>query len=248
MAIVQISKIQQRAGNLVDLPQLDNAEFGWAADENRLFIGRTGNTYSSENIEVLTSYSNISFSQINGSDGGNFNITVPLNGQILTYVSSTDTWENYTGLNSQLGGTKLQLGDVANLSMTGGAIGYILETDGAGNLSWTPKNTLYTTIKGLTNDITGNIVTMTVSNLTPYTNGQIVTISGATISNSGANSNINGNTFYLKLNGDYATSGNVVLYTDLGLTATANGAGLATYVANSGIATAALGGSGSGRG
>jgi len=246
MAIVQISKIQQRAGNLVDLPQLDNGEFGWATDENRLFIGRTGNTYADENIEVLTSYSNISFSQINGSDGGNFNITVPLNGQILTYVSSTDTWENYTGLNSQLGGAKLKLGNVSNISMTGGAIGYILETDGLGNLSWTPKNTLYTTIKGLTNNITGNIVTMTVSNLTPYTNGQIVTITSATITNSGANSNINGHTFYLKLNGDYATSGNVVLYTDLGLTATANGAGLLTYVANSGIATAALGGSGSG--
>jgi hypothetical protein len=246
MAIVQISKIQQRAGNLVDLPQLDNGEFGWATDENRLFIGRTGNTYADENIEVLTSYSNISFSQINGSDGGNFNIVGPQNGQILTYVSSTDTWENYTGLTTQLDGAKLKLGNVSNISMTGGAIGYILETDGLGNLSWTPKNTLYTTIKGLTNNVTGNIVTMTVSNLTPYTNGQIVTITGATISNSGANSNINGNTFYLKLNGDYATSGNVVLYTDLGLTATANGAGLATYVANSGIATAALGGSGSG--
>jgi len=246
MAIVQISKIQQRAGNLVDLPQLDNGEFGWATDENRLFIGRTGNTYADENIEVLTSYSNISFSQINGSDGGNFNIVGPQNGQILTYVSSTDTWENYTGLTTQLDGAKLKLGNVSNISMTGGAIGYILETDGLGNLSWTPKNTLYTTIKGLTNNVTGNIVTMTVSNLTPYTNGQIVTITGATISNSGANSNINGNTFYLKLDGDYATSGNVVLYTDLGLTATANGAGLATYVANSGIATAALGGSGSG--
>ena len=49
MAIIQISKIQQRAGNLVDLPQLDNAEFGWAADENRLFIGRTGNTVTNEN-------------------------------------------------------------------------------------------------------------------------------------------------------------------------------------------------------
>ena len=245
MAIVQISKIQQRAGNLVDLPQLDNGEFGWATDENRLFIGRTGNTYADENIEVLTSYSNISFSQINGSDGGNFNVVAAQNGQILTYVGSTDTWENYTGLNSQLGGAKLKLGNVSNISMTGGAIGYILETDGAGNLSWTPKNTLYTTIKGLTNNVTGNIVTMTVANTTPYTNGQIVTISGATISNSGANSNINGHTFYVKLNGDYATSGNVVLYTDLGLTTTANGAGLATYAANSGVATASLaGGSG----
>ena len=244
MAIVQISKIQQRAGNLVDLPQLDNAEFGWATDENRLFIGRTGNTYADENIEVLTSYSNISFSQINGSDGGNFNIVGPQNGQILTYVSSTDTWENYTGLNAQLDGDKLNLGDVSNISMTGGAIGYILETDGLGNLSWTPKNTLYTPVINLTNNVTGNIVTMKVANTTPYTNGQIVTITGATISNAGANSNINGNTFYLKLNGDYATSGNVVLYTDSGLTVTANGAGLVTYTANSGIATAALGGSG----
>lgn len=248
MAIVQISKIQQRAGNLVDLPQLDNAEFGWATDENRLFIGRTGNTYADENIEVLTSYSNISFSQINGSDGGNFNIVGPQNGQILTYVSSTDTWENYTGLNAQLDGDKLNLGDVSNISMTGGAIGYILETDGLGNLSWTPKNTLYTPVINLTNNVTGNIVTMKVANTTPYTNGQIVTITGATISNAGANSNINGNTFYLKLNGDYATSGNVVLYTDSGLTVTANGAGLVTYTANSGIATAALGGSGGGNG
>jgi len=246
MAIVQISKIQQRAGNLVDLPQLDNGEFGWATDENRLFIGRTGNTYTDENIEVLTSYSNISFSQIDGSGGGNFNIIGPQNGQILTYVSSTDTWENYTGFKSQLGGTKLQLGNVANISMTGGAIGYVLETDGAGNLSWTPKGTLYTTIKGLTNNVTGNIITMTVSNSTPYTNGQLVTISGGTISNSGASSNINGNTFYLKLNGDYATSGNVVLYTDTGLTVTANGAGLVSYTANSGVATATLGVTGSG--
>ena len=73
MAIVQISKIQQRSGNLVDLPQLDEAEFGWAVNDRRLFIGR-GADYDPENIEVLTSYSNISFSQIVGSDGGNFNI------------------------------------------------------------------------------------------------------------------------------------------------------------------------------
>jgi hypothetical protein len=246
MAIVQISKIQQRAGNLVDLPQLDNAEFGWATDENRLFIGRTGNNYSDENIEVLTSYSNISFSQIDGSDGGNFNVTSAINGQILAYVSSTDTWENYTGLNSQFDGGKLQLGNVANISMIGGAIGYVLQTDGLGNLSWVPKSTLYTPIINLTNNTSGNIVTMKVANTTPYTNGQSVTISNANITNSSANSNINGRSFYVKLNGDYANSGNVVLYTDLSLTITANGAGLLTYGANSGVATASLGGTGSG--
>ena len=243
MAIVQISKIQQRAGNLVDLPQLDNGEFGWATDTNRLFIGKTGNVYADENIEVLTSYSNISFSQIEGSDGGNFNITTPLNGQILTYVSSTDTWENYSGNTSQFGGTKLQLGSVSNIAMTGGAIGYVLQTDGLGNLSWTPKGTLYTDIKALTNNPTGNIITMTVANTVPYTNNALVTISGVVGTN--VNTIVNGQAFYVQLDVDYPTSGNLKLYTTTGNGSPANGAGL-TATANTGIATSLIGGSGGG--
>jgi len=243
MAIVQISKIQQRAGNLVDLPQLDNAEFGWATDENRLFIGRTGNTYANENIEVLTSYSNISFSQIKGSDGANFNITAPLSsGQILTYVSSTNTWENYKGTTAQLDGSKLQLGDVANISMLGGAIAYILETDGLGNLSWTPKGTLYTSIKALSN---ANPIVMSVPNTTPYVNGTVVTITG--VAGTNANSIVNGQSFYITLANDYPTSGNVKLYTDLARTTGANGYYL-TATANTGIATAVIAGGGTGSG
>ena len=48
MAIIQISKIQQRSGNLVDLPQLSEAEFGWASDEKRLFIGKETPSYLSK--------------------------------------------------------------------------------------------------------------------------------------------------------------------------------------------------------
>ena len=240
MAIIQISKIQTRSGNLVDLPQLDNGEFGFASDENRLFIGRTGNTISSENIEVLTSYSNISFSQIDGSDYGNFNITTPLNGQILTFVSSTNTWENYTGSNTQLNGGKLQLGNVANISMGGGAIGYVLETDGLGNLSWTPKGTLYTPIKALSN---ANPIIMTVANTTPYTTGQQITISGVLGTN--ANTIVNGQNFYITLSNNFPTSGNVSLYTDVNRTIGANGATL-TATANTGTATAVIAGSGGG--
>jgi hypothetical protein len=184
MAIVQISKIQQRAGNLVDLPQLDNGEFGWATDENRLFIGRTGNTYTDENIEVLTSYSDISFSQIAGSDGGNFNITAAENGQILTYVSSTNTWENYTGSSSQLDGGKLQLGTAANLTIDGGAAGYVLETDGLGNLNWSPKGTLYSNIANLYPSIfTGSIANTSV-NAGSFVVGESYTITA--LSTSGA--------------------------------------------------------------
>ena len=63
MAIVQISRITQRKGVAEDLPQpLAGAEFGWATDERRLFIGNgtiedgapvVGNT------EVLTEFSDI---------------------------------------------------------------------------------------------------------------------------------------------------------------------------------------------
>jgi hypothetical protein len=62
MAVIQISRIQQRKGLLQDLPQLASAEFGWAVDARRLYIGNgtiaegapvTGVT------EILTQYSDI---------------------------------------------------------------------------------------------------------------------------------------------------------------------------------------------
>ena len=146
MAIIQISKIQQRSGNLVDLPQLSEAQLGWANDAKRLFIGGTGNanTYN-ENIEVLTSYSDITFSQINGSDGANLNISNVQNGQIFAYVASTNTWENAGGNASQPGnsnlysGTNIHLGNASSVKIGGGTNGYVLQTDGTGNLSWTTQ-------------------------------------------------------------------------------------------------------------
>lgn len=62
MAIVQISRIQQRRGLQQDLPQLASAEIGWSLDTRRLFIGN-GTTDegapSSGVTEILTQYSNI---------------------------------------------------------------------------------------------------------------------------------------------------------------------------------------------
>ena len=145
MAIIQISKIQQRSGNLVDLPQLDEAQFGWATDAKRLFIGKTS---PNENIEVLTSYSNISFSQIDGA--GNSNVFISnaslQPGQILTYDSTINSWIN-TGGNiddpgdsSYFSGQPVHLGSVSNVKIGDGAVGYVLTTDGYGNLSWSSKD------------------------------------------------------------------------------------------------------------
>ena len=165
MAIVQISKIQQRSGNLVDLPQLDDAELGWANDARRLFIGKTT---PNENVEILTSYSTISFSQIDGAVG-NLNISnlTAANGQVLSFDGSD--WVNRGG---NAGGL-LTLGDVGNVKIDGGAIGYVLQTDGTGNLSWTPKGTLVTSILNISK---ANPAVVTSVNDNFFSDGAQITI------------------------------------------------------------------------
>lgn len=63
MAIVQISRITQRQGLLEDLPQpLAGAEFGWAVDQRRLFIGNGEIAEGAPvvgNTEILTEFSDV---------------------------------------------------------------------------------------------------------------------------------------------------------------------------------------------
>ena len=62
MAIVQVSRITNRKGQLADLPQLAGAELGWAINERRLFIGNgTLQEGAPEigNTEILTEYSDV---------------------------------------------------------------------------------------------------------------------------------------------------------------------------------------------
>jgi hypothetical protein len=62
MAIVQISRITQRKGLAIDLPQLSGGELGYAVDERRLFIGNGTLEEGAPiigNTEILTEFSNI---------------------------------------------------------------------------------------------------------------------------------------------------------------------------------------------
>ena len=245
MAIVQISKIQQRSGNLVDLPQLDEAEFGWASDAKRLFIGKTT---PNENIEVLTSYSTVSFSQINGAYGNLDIANAVVTGQVMTYNKVSNTWVNTggnaldPGNSAYFSNTPVHLGNVANVKIGGGAIGYVLETDGQGNLSWTSKGTLRANITGITRDSgNANIIVVTVPNTTPYTNGTAITISGA---NGVSNSVVNGNTFYVKVASDFATSGNVRLYSDISLTTAVTSTNISYTNSPNALAITSLGSTG----
>jgi hypothetical protein len=209
MAILQISKIQQRSGNLVDLPQLDDAEFGWATDTKRLFIGKST---PNENIEVLTSYSQINFSQINGSVGNlnisNINIA---DGQVLAYDGSE--WVNKGG---DAGGL-LTLGDVSNVKIDGGAIGYVLETDGLGNLAWTPKSSITSFFENVT-QADPAVVTTTQDNF--FTQGASITVTNVT-----GMTQLNGNVYYV----DVLTSNTFALYHDSGLANTVDSTGYGTF-------------------
>ena len=245
MAIVQISKIQQRSGNLVDLPQLDEAEFGWASDAKRLFIGKTT---PNENVEVLTSYSTVSFSQIDGSYGNLDIANAVVTGQLMTYNKISNTWVNTggnaldPGNSSYFSNTPVHLGNIANVKIGGGAIGYVLETDGQGNLSWTSKGTLRANITGITRDAgNANIIVVTVPNTTPYTNSTAITISGA---NGVSNTVVNGNTFYVKVASDFATSGNVRLYSDISLTAAVTSTNISYTNSPNALAITSLGSTG----
>jgi hypothetical protein len=62
MAIVTISRIQHRTGYYENLPQLAAAEFGWAIDQRRLFIGNGSLSEGAPaigNTEILTEYSDV---------------------------------------------------------------------------------------------------------------------------------------------------------------------------------------------
>ena len=227
MAIIQISKVQQRSGDLVDLPQLDNAEFGLANDARRLFIGNDSNVTGVENIEVLTSYSNVSFSQIDGAVG-NLDISNAsvANGQVLAYDG--DNWVNRGG---DAGGL-LTLGNVANVKMTGGALGYVLETDGTGNLSFTPKSTIIAYISNVT-QANPAVVTTTQNNF--FTTGLRITVTDVN-----GMTQLNGNDYYISV----LTSNTFSLYSDSGLATPVNSTGYGTYTSN-GRAISSITGSGS---
>lgn len=113
MAIVQVSKIIHRSGNIDSLPQLDGAEFGLAVDYttvpgtalNRLFIGPIVPVVSNSapianNIEILTQYSSVT-----GIRNGNTSAGIPVaNGNITMSVAGNANVVVVTGTGANVNG------------------------------------------------------------------------------------------------------------------------------------------------
>lgn len=116
MAIVQVSRITHRKGELENLPQLAGAELGWAVDERKLYIGNGTLAEGAPvigNTEILTEHSdlqalidgdtsritanltNTSGSIVNvATDGGN--VTFDGNGHFLVSYEYTTTSDGST--------------------------------------------------------------------------------------------------------------------------------------------------------
>ena len=187
MAIIQISKIQHRTGANVDLPQLSEGELGFATDEQKLYIGNDpllhppANNSTTTQVEILTEVSTLQYAKLEGSANTALNLANTYPGQIMVLGADGNTWVNAGGNILDASNTTvipdygLHLGDASNIKLTGGVNGYVLQTDGQGNLSWTSSGIIQYEITEISAATTA-IVTTDVENL--ITTGVPITISG----------------------------------------------------------------------
>ena len=130
MAIVQISKIQQRRGLQQDLPQLGSGELGWSIDTRKLYIGN-GTLNEGAPVEgqteILTQFSILDFTNtLTGNVAAlEANVTIlqsnvtTINAQILALQSAT-TSSNVVVLAGPSTGT------IAGIPSTNATISYTL--------------------------------------------------------------------------------------------------------------------------
>ena len=233
MAIVQISKIIHRTGANVDLPQLDIGEIGFATDEQRVYIGNDPAIvppigFNTTQTEILTSSSTLDFSRIQGSDNTSINLTSIENGQLLG-VNVASNIATIINVGGNAGG-EINLGTVSNVKLNGGINGYILQTDGSGNLAWTTNGVL---TAGIANVSKANPAVVTTQNNHLFGTGVLITIGnvgGMTeLTTAGVSST---NSFYTKRESNTTFS----LYTDSSLSTAVNSNAFTAATANTGYA------------
>ena len=81
---------------------------------------------------------------------------------------------------------KINFGSIANVTITGGSVNYVISTDGAGNLTWSQISDLDVSFGNLLLDDTAIRVTKTNANLILAANGTgYVDVNGSVVTNSG---------------------------------------------------------------
>lgn len=134
----------------------------------------TGNTQSN-----ITALGTLTALNVSGAASVTGNLT---SGNVTTSGITANGVINFTGSN-------VSLGSVANLSITGGSAGYVLSTDGAGDLSWISAGAA-TTAQTVTNNAQPNITS--VGTLTELVASGNITTGGRYIGSGAGLTNIPG--------------------------------------------------------
>ena len=119
---------------------------------------------------------------------GTSNVQVNLNGNVTTSVGTVANVFTVTTTGANISGTLnvsgvSTLGNVGNVKITGGTSGYVLGTDGTGNLSWVTQATGSSIISNGNSNVrvataNGNVTIAAVGNTTTVITGTGVNIAG----------------------------------------------------------------------
>jgi predicted regulator of Ras-like GTPase activity (Roadblock/LC7/MglB family) len=127
-----------------------SGNLSWVAQSAGGAISNISNGNS--NVNIATANGNITFSAV-----GNANVMT-----ITGTGANINGTANITG-NVALNGSNVSLGTVSNLHITGGSNGYVLTTDGTGNLSWAAQTGSNIVIDTFTGNGVQTVFTLTDS-------------------------------------------------------------------------------------
>jgi hypothetical protein len=130
MAIVQISKIQQRRGFNQDLPQLASGEIGWSIDTRKIYIGNGTISEGAPvegHTEILTEFSIIDFTNTLTSNISalSANVTI-LQGNIVTINNQIAAIQSGSFTSNSVGLLSSTSGAIAGIPAPNATINYTL--------------------------------------------------------------------------------------------------------------------------
>jgi hypothetical protein len=171
---------------------------------------------------------NLSWDSTDSISNGNSNVNIPsANGNVNISAVGNANIVVVTGTGANINGTlnvtgESNLGNVGNVKITGGTNGYVLQTDGSGNLTWVVPSASVSSISNGNSNVNipsadGNINLTAVGNTTVVVTGTGVNVSGtlnttntATVGNLIAgNANVTGNVALTGANVSLGAVGNL---------------------------------------
>ena len=116
---------------------IGNASYRWKdlyLSESTIYLGPTATLSAGA---MTNGNSNVAIPDANG----NINMSVAGNANVVIFTGTGANIRGYANItgNVALSGGNISLGSISNLHIAGGTNGYVLQTDGAGNLSWTAQ-------------------------------------------------------------------------------------------------------------